>query len=149
MALDVDVLGCRIRAAREESGASLSALAQSAGIAKSYLLKLERGEVPNPGLATLSSVARALELTLGQLLAPPGRLEGQIRNAASEWELLSATIPPSLRQFLDEREKQGEPVQADMKIALAKARYRGKQPATEADWMFVMSAIQRSVGTES
>src|SRR5947208_12442325 len=71
MAIEAKVVGQRLTEWRELSGKSLSALAEEAGIAKSYLLKLERGEVENPGLATLGAIAKSLNTTLSQLLGPP------------------------------------------------------------------------------
>jgi len=141
MPLDTKLVGKRITEAREERGQSLSALAEVAGIAKSYLLKLERGEVDNPGLATLYSVARGLELTLASLLqkgtaspAPP-----------SDWETIEPGIPQSLRDFLRKNEKEGSRITTDMKVSLARIQFRGKHPDSTSDWDFVYQAIQRSI----
>ena len=64
-----EVVGQRLRQLRELKGLSLNALAHSASVAKSYLSKLERGEVPNPGVMTIARLAEALGTNLPQLLA--------------------------------------------------------------------------------
>ncbi len=141
MPLETKLVGRRITEAREERGISLSALADAAGIAKSYLLKLERGEVDNPGLATLHSVARSLDLTLASLLhkgsAPPA--------PPSEWENLERGIPESLRDFIREKELAGVRIPTDVKVSLARIQFRGKHPDTTLDWEFVYQAIERSI----
>ncbi|MCB7136145.1 helix-turn-helix domain-containing protein [Cellulosimicrobium marinum] len=58
----------QIRAARDERGLSLSALAAAAGIGKGSLSEIERGS-RNPTLATLYALAGALRVPLARLLA--------------------------------------------------------------------------------
>jgi XRE family transcriptional regulator of biofilm formation len=47
-------LGERIVLLREGRGMSMTELADAADLAKSYLFKIERGEVLNPGIQTLT-----------------------------------------------------------------------------------------------
>lgn len=62
------VVGVRLAAWREVRGLSLSETARVAGITKSYLKKLEDGGVENPGMLTVGRIARALQVSLSDLL---------------------------------------------------------------------------------
>lgn len=57
-----------LRRGRQERGVSLTEMSRRAGIAKGTLSKLEAGE-GNPTIDTLSALAVALQLPLGDLLA--------------------------------------------------------------------------------
>ena len=69
------LVGERLRAARQERGLSVGALAETAGIGKGSLSEVENG-ARNPTLSTLYALAGALELPLSTLLAgrPGARL---------------------------------------------------------------------------
>jgi transcriptional regulator with XRE-family HTH domain len=144
MPLDPQQVGQRLIEIRELQGRSLSEVAEAAGIAKSYLLKLERGEVENPGLATLDTVAKALKVTLAKLLAPSDK-PGVNRSAGeTAWESVEARMPESLKEFVRAREKQ-EKIPADIKRALAGIRFRGNQPERAEDWELIYLAVKRGV----
>lgn len=150
MAVDVVALGARIAQLRELRGLSLGALAEAAdGMAKSYLAKLERGEVENPGLRTLSAIARALDVTVADLLqqAEPVRgAEGATLLAdRAEFERLMANLPPGLRDFLDLMSAEKRPVPPDTIRALAAVQFRGRRPERAEDWRFLYDAMIRSV----
>ncbi len=59
-----------VRELRMASGQSLADLSLRAGIGKSTLHAIESGEA-NPGIETLWSLARALDIPFGALLEPP------------------------------------------------------------------------------
>lgn len=148
MAIDVGQLGQRLQRLRELQGQSLSGLASSADISKSYLAKLERGEVENPGLQTLHSIARTLQVTLADLLASSDdTVAGQSSSGSriEDYERLLADLPSTLRTFLAEKEQQGDKLPADTVRALAAVQYRGKRPKTTADWRFLYDAMRRSI----
>jgi len=142
MPFDPEIIGERL--AQRRGDRSLTAIAAEAGIAKSYLAKLERGDVPNPGLVTLNAVARALDITLGDLLdAPaeqqsPGRARGAKRSHAVK--------PPSLETFVAEQRDAGRPVADEDVEELAKVQFKGKRPERPEDWYFVYEALKRSTG---
>lgn len=147
MAIDAKVVGKRLTEFRELEGQSLSGLAEEAGIAKSYLLKLERGEVDNPGLATLGAVVKALRRTLEELLGPPPtttkrRVTVKEDSNASYRE---GALPEGLKEFLNSLEARGEYVPADVKRSLAQIQFRGKRPQRPEDWLFIYEAVKRSV----
>ena len=147
MTIDVRLLGKRLKQARELRGGSLSGLAARANVSKSYLAKLERGEIENPGLKTLQAITRALELTLSDLLPTPESAEPQPgeESAIAAHERLLEDLPPGLRQFLDQKEKEGERLPADVVRSLASIQFRGKKPQGVQDWQFLYDAITRSL----
>ena len=150
MAVDAIALGARIAELRELRGLSLGALAEQAGgIAKSYLAKLERGEVENPGLRTLSAIARALGVTVADLLKPaepPRKAKGAaLLDQEAELRRVMAKLPPGLAEFLDEMEREGRPVPPRTVHALALAEFRGRRPERPEDWRFLYDALARSV----
>src|SRR6266516_4101054 len=65
--IEVD-LGARIRALRLARRATLRQLAAQAAVTESFLSQVERG-VASPSIASVQRIARALDLTIGQLFA--------------------------------------------------------------------------------
>ncbi len=57
----------RLKALRIKRGMSQEALAKKAGISRGYLLRLEAGR-QDPSLSTLTSLAKALKVKVGELL---------------------------------------------------------------------------------
>src|SRR5690242_3368452 len=126
MTVDVRALGARIFRLRELRGISLGALAEAAGgLAKSYLAKIEKGEVENPGLRTLSAIAQALDVTIGDLLEPAEPVRGSEGDALlaekAEFERLMANLPPGLADFLQQMaaERRSVPPETVRTLALA------------------------------
>ena len=66
-----------IRAHREARGLSLSAAAARAGISKTILATIESG-AGNPSLETLWRIARALDVTVGTLLAEDDPVQSRL-----------------------------------------------------------------------
>jgi transcriptional regulator with XRE-family HTH domain len=66
----VQVVGANLRRLRGESGTSLSAVARSSGVAKATLSALEGGR-GNPTIDTLSAIAAALKVPMGDLVGGP------------------------------------------------------------------------------
>ncbi|MBI5386039.1 MAG: helix-turn-helix transcriptional regulator [Verrucomicrobia bacterium] len=64
-------LGARVKNLRTERGWSLEALANASGVSRSMLSQIEREEA-NPTLAVTLRIARAVGLSLGDLLEMPG-----------------------------------------------------------------------------
>lgn len=123
-------IGARIKQRREELGLSLSQLSELADVSKGYLWNLEKGEKARPSGDTLYRIARALGVTMSDLL---GR------------KLLTDTAAPdTLAAGLAEFAEQAGLPQTDVDM-LAQVNFRGKQPQTLEDWEFVYRAIQRSV----
>jgi transcriptional regulator with XRE-family HTH domain len=151
MQLDVRALGARIGQLRELKGLSLGALAEAAGgMAKSYLAKVERGEVENPGLKTLSAIARALDVTVADLLAPvassPRGPAGEALLAEdAKYAQITSNLPPGLGEYLQMMKQNGQPVPPEIVKALALVQFRGKRPEKPEDWRFLHDAMMRSL----
>lgn len=148
MGINVDQLGKRLRQLRELDGKSLSGLALEADVSKSYLAKLEKGEIENPGLKTLQSVASALGITLSELIpSTQGGVSAgsELGGPVAEYEDLLADLPQSLKEFLAEKEREGGPLPADVVRSLATIQFRGKKPRKPSDWKFLYDAISRSL----
>ena len=64
-------LGAAIRTARHERGLSQEALADAAGIDRSHMGKIERGE-RNVSVLNVARVSAALNLTVASLMASAG-----------------------------------------------------------------------------
>jgi transcriptional regulator with XRE-family HTH domain len=124
-------IGQRIRRFREERGLTPSALAEAAGVAKSYLSALEHDEdgvnQRRPSADTLYRLAEALGVAMSDLLGKP------IITAAS------STRSKSLLEFAKRRNLP----EADIEM-LAGIRYRGEEPKTPERWEFIYQAIRNS-----
>jgi len=120
-------------------------------MAKSYLAKLERGEVENPGLRTLGAIARALDVSIADLLAPAEERRGKAGEALlaahADLQQVLQNLPPGLADFLKEMDRAGRPVPLPTVRSLALAEFRGRKPERPEDWRFLYSALVRSVSS--
>jgi transcriptional regulator with XRE-family HTH domain len=120
-------IGQRVQRYRSDRGWNLSRLAKEAGMSKGYVWAIENGEVPRVSGRKLYDLAKALGVTMSDLL---GR------------ELLSephSSIPPSLREFAEERQLP----ETDTEM-LAGIQFRGGQPQTKERWALIYSTIRDS-----
>jgi len=122
-------IGGRIRALRLEREMTLPALADVSGLSKGLLSKLENSETPNPSLETLHKIAKALTITLSDLLES-GRIQAR------------RIIPDSPPEWLDELQsllrRDGREVDEDILQALYVLQARKGSVATESSNWYVM-----------
>lgn len=152
MPVDITSVGQRIRHVRETRGMSIGDLATKAGLAKSYVAKLERGDVDNPGVRTLASIAVALRITVGALLRTPTNQDLNADDDQAEADLrlaeqfgdAASQLPVGLRELSKKREMDGRPLSAHVLNALALVQFRGKRPKSAEDWEFLLYALERS-----
>jgi len=98
-------LGQRLAAQRSERGLSQSAVAYRAGLAASYLSRIENGKI-QPTVPTAQKIAKALRVPLSELLAPsPTQQKGQGCPVTAQGMCLIDLIDPK-GEFHSER--QGE-----------------------------------------
>ena len=67
-ALREGTLGAHVRAARERVGLSQGALATAVGVRRFHIVKIETGQIVNPGVQIMASIARVLGTTVDALL---------------------------------------------------------------------------------
>ncbi|MGH3365980.1 MAG: cupin domain-containing protein [Nocardioidaceae bacterium] len=82
------LIGTRLRTARKLRGLTLHQVAQSAGLTKGFVSRLERDDV-SPSVASLVSVCEVLGLRVGDLFDPPRTSviragEGRLINSGGE-----------------------------------------------------------------
>jgi DNA modification methylase/transcriptional regulator with XRE-family HTH domain len=92
--LGVPELGERLRAARLSKGRSLSDLANTVGVTKGYLSRLEGGK-SKPSAETLTRIAKALQLELGPLSVLAGYLPEDVKQILYRYP---AEAPAVLRE---------------------------------------------------
>jgi transcriptional regulator with XRE-family HTH domain len=131
MTAKTETVGQRIRKFREERGLTPSALADKAGVARSYLSALENDESAvnhrRPSADTLYRLAEVLGVAMSDLLGKP-----IITQKAS-------TRPKSLIAFAKSRNLP----EADIEM-LAGIRFRGDEPQSPERWEFIYQAIKNS-----
>jgi len=130
-------VGKKIQTLRVEKGLSLPQLAEKAGVSKGFVFQIEDDEKTNPSLETLNKIAKALDVTLADLLEKETVLAKRIVVVPDDLE-------PSLREFIDDRNAQGQPVDTNAIQALYVLQHRkGKSPKTKEDWRYVYESIER------
>ena len=89
--LIVATIGGRIRTARAAAHLSQADLAQRVGVAQAAISRIERDETQDPGVLIVAGIARALGLTLDQLVeghatprAPRRSLEERVAQLEDE-----------------------------------------------------------------
>ncbi len=121
-------IGERIRKLREAAEQSQTELAEKAGISRTYLSLIERGEARNISF----SILRQLALALG---SSPAALTGE-----TEGEVV---LSPSLRQFALE-----EGLDLEQVIGLSRLALRGKEPQSVDEWRRLHLAIEKALDSE-
>ena len=111
-------------------------LADKAGLSKGYVYMLESGEMTNPSIEKLSSIAKALDCTIADLIGQP-KTKAKVEVALE--------IPPGLQEFARRKKREGDPLgESDLK-SLAYTQYRGKRPQTAEDWAYVYEFLKRTL----
>lgn len=118
------------------------------GVSIAYISDLERANLRNPSLATLSKIARALGVSVDYLL-------GDSLDALRERPV---SVPPALAAFLDGGIFQSAVTEmaprwnldaaeltAEWAKLLVDIEVAGRRPQSESDWLFVFETIRRAV----
>ena len=91
-------LGTELRNAREQAGASLQAVADSAKISTAYLHKIERGEVNTPSPHVLRRLACSIGVPYLRLMELAGYLDetspvgGGVKGMSRTWNLRKGKV---------------------------------------------------------
>jgi transcriptional regulator with XRE-family HTH domain len=86
-----ETVGDRIRRYRRYRGLTQQALADLASVDKSYISRLEAGEVADPGLEIVERLAAALQVSLRQLADP--RWYAGVPAELPDWEAAILALP--------------------------------------------------------
>lgn len=120
--------GSRIRKGRLSQNLSQTDLAKKAGISRTYLSQIERGESANLSWQVRKSLSEVLGIPIEADPAVSERLED---------------LPPGLSQFAQDRNLP----EADIQM-LARLEYRGKKPNTPEQWRLLYGLIKSVIGGE-
>jgi transcriptional regulator with XRE-family HTH domain len=132
------LLGPRLRERRNELGKTLATLAREAGLSTGYLSSIETG-ASIPSLPVLSRIARALEVSLAEILrsSSSARLaRGHINDTHATTELAAEN---SQLQIVRQCGRPGEAGQAPVKLGDADVflyLYAGRLEVTLEDGIF-------------
>lgn len=121
----------RLRELRTARSLTLKGLAERTGLSVSYLSDIERGRT-TPSLATLESLASALEMTVIDFLT----------GVDFAGESTNASLPPGLAELLEDEEYQGK-ITPEWAAMLGKIQLRGKRPQTKEDWLILYLQLKR------
>lgn len=128
-----ETVGQRIRRFREERGLTLSELATSAEVSKSYLSELEnsQGAAQRPSADMLYRIGKSLGVAMSDLLGRPVIIESTRKRPASLLAFARAQNLP----------------EADIEM-LAGIEFRGERPRSAERWAFIYQAIRNSEGMD-
>lgn len=130
------VIGVNVKKYRELKDYSLSDLAEKAGVSKAFLWEIEQGNSKRPGAEVLFKIATALDVTVAELM---GKKLPKVKSPEIQPE-----INKGLKEFIEERKRQGNPLDQEEIMSLAYVQLRGGRPQTKDDWAFVYAALKRS-----
>lgn len=117
---------------------TLPGLADAAGISKSVLFQLETSDSPNPSLETLQKVAKALNVTLANLLE-----KGGVR---AKRGTLPDRIDDSLKEMIASLNKEEAPINEAVLDSLYVLQERKGAPKTASDWRWLYDTISLKLG---
>lgn len=122
-------VGGRIRALRLEREMTLPALADASGLSKGLLSKLENADTPNPSLETLHRIAKALTVTLSDLLES-GKIQAR--------RIVPDTPPEWLEDLQSALRRDGQEADEDILQALYVLQARKGNSRNDASSWYVM-----------
>jgi XRE family transcriptional regulator of biofilm formation len=100
------MIGKRVQQLRKEKGMSLTELAERAGVAKSYISKLERDIQKNPSIEFLEKIAAVLKVSVNRLIDQEDTI-AEDREFDQEWydiikeAMTSGVDKQKFREFLE------------------------------------------------
>lgn len=104
---DRTTIGVRLRELRREKAMTQEELAERAGVSRDLIAKLEQGSRQSARLASLTSIANALDIPLSELTGSRPQLDGE-RDGASVLALRNALLSPDMLPGMEPGED-GEP----------------------------------------
>jgi transcriptional regulator with XRE-family HTH domain len=130
--IDLKRLGHAIRFRRQGKGWGLAELALKSGVSKAYISDLENGIAGKPNIQYLYSIARALDVTLDELVN--GAVE---EPAAATNKKQTRQLPPGLAELKIEIDLSDEDVEM-----LASVNFRGHRPRDKEGWRYLLETLR-------
>jgi transcriptional regulator with XRE-family HTH domain len=121
----------RLKEVRVLRDLTLKALAARTGLSVSYLSDMERGRT-NPSLATLETLAAALDMTVLNLLT----------GVDFAGEQTDAGLPPGLAALVKDEEYQHE-ITPEWVSMLSRIHLRGRRPQSKREWLELYLHLKR------
>lgn len=132
-------IGTNVKKYREMRSLTLPDLALRAGVSKAFLWEIESGNSKRPGAETLFRIAEALGVTIAHLMGKAPEADG------AAW--IEPEINDGLRAFINERKRQGQPLDADEVESLSFVQLKGGRPQTKEQWAVVYGVLREMTGS--
>jgi transcriptional regulator with XRE-family HTH domain len=138
--------GNELRKARSSQGLTLSKLSEDSGVSIAYLSDLERGVLGNPTLDTLRAIAKALNVSLNDLLGVDDATERRPRYPAALEEFRALTpFREVIAEDAKRRSRNPDELEEEWVQTLADLQIGGRRPKSPSDYFFIFEAIRRAV----
>lgn len=131
-------IGENIKTYRTLHGLSLPRLAEQAGVSKAFLWEIENGNSKRPGAEVLSKIADALGITIAHLMGKESKTVSP--------PLVEPEINEALRAFIEERKRQGQPLDPEEIQSLSYVQMRGGRPRTREQWALIYGLLKETTG---
>ncbi len=133
-------IGDNIKKYRELRSLTLPDLAAQAGVSKAFLWEIEVGNSKRPGAETLFKIAEALGVTIAHLMGKAPEADG------AAW--IEPEINDGLRAFINERKRQGQPLEPEEVESLSFVQLKGGRPETKEQWAVVYGVLREMIGPQ-
>jgi transcriptional regulator with XRE-family HTH domain len=128
-------LGSRVRARRQRRGWTLKDLADHTGLSVPYLSDIERSNVANPTLETLTTLATALGITVADLLGnQPASAAGPALSVSLQRFVRSDDFDRRVQRLARVANRPEEELRQEVIDFLATAPKRASGELTTEDW---------------
>lgn len=127
-------------------GLTLRDLSNDSKVSIAYLSDLERGALTNPTLDTLRAIAKALNVSINDLLGvdEEGQHPARYPKALEDFRQL-ATFREVIAEEAQRRSLKPEELEGEWLRVLAGIHIGGRRPKSPSDYFFVFEAIRRVV----
>jgi transcriptional regulator with XRE-family HTH domain len=139
--------GSRLKGARSSRGLTLRELSESSGLSITYLSDLERGVLQNPTLNALEAIARALKISLNDLLGVDDETSPAPRTPALDEFASSPMFIESINHEAQRRRQDPTLLREAWLDALQRINIQGMRPKQSSDYFFIFEAIRRAIGS--
>ena len=128
-------IGARIKSIRLERGLTLPQLSEKAGVSIGLLSQLENADdaSANPNLQTLRKIAKALDVTVADLLGT---------TVAMSRAIVPERLDPGLIEFLEKARRKGTAINEAVLQGCYAMQERDGAPKSDEDWANLYNLIK-------